>query len=78
MHGRAGILHDSFELITSASRAATQSIDHLHIHLPQSSDDGLMTPWGTIQSDDPTGPRWCTAAQSDDQTVDDRVGDQVR
>lgn len=56
----AGILHDSFNIITSAGRAATQSIDHLHIHVvPRSPDDGLMTPWGTIYGDDPTAPHWC-------------------
>lgn len=60
----AGILHDSFNLITSAGRAATQSVDHLHIHVvPRTFNDGLMTPWGTIYGDDPTAPHWCRAAQ---------------
>lgn len=60
----AGILHDSFNLITSAGRAATQSIGHLHIHVvPRAVDDELMTPWGTIYGDDPTAPHWCRVAQ---------------
>lgn len=55
----AGI-HDSFNLITSAGRAATQSIDHLHIHVvPRTVDDGLMTPWGTIYGDNPAAPHLC-------------------
>jgi len=56
--------YDSFNLITSAGRAATQSIDHLHIHVvPRTVDDGLMTPWGTLYGDDPTAPHWCRRAQ---------------
>lgn len=57
-------IHDSFNLITSAGRAATQSVDHLHIHVvPRAVDDGLMTPWGTIHGDDPAAPHWCRIAQ---------------
>ena len=60
----AGI-YESFNLITSAGRAATQSIDHLHIHVvPRSADDQLMTPWGTVYGDDPTAPHWCRQAQA--------------
>lgn len=56
--------YDSFNIITSAGRAATQSIDHLHIHVvPRTPDDQLMTPWGTIYGDDPTAPHWCRQAQ---------------
>ncbi len=55
--------YDSFNLITSAGRAATQSIDHLHIHVvPRTVDDQLMTPWGTVYGDDPTAPHWCRQA----------------
>lgn len=57
-------MYDSFNLITSAGRAATQSIEHLHIHVvPRAADDKLMTPWGTIYGDDPTAPHWCRVAQ---------------
>lgn len=56
---------DSFNIITSAGRAATQSIEHLHIHVvPRSEDDQLMVPWGTIYGDDPTAPHWCRQAQA--------------
>lgn len=56
--------YNSFNIITSAGRAATQSIDHLHIHVvPRSTDDGLMVPWGTIYGDDPTAPHWCRVAR---------------
>lgn len=52
-------------LITSAGAAATQSIDHLHIHfVPRKVDDGLMTPWGTIYGDEPSAPHWCRQAQN--------------
>jgi histidine triad (HIT) family protein len=57
-------IYDSFNLITSAGRAATQSIDHLHIHVvPRAADDQLMTPWGTVYGDDPTAPHWCRVAE---------------
>lgn len=56
--------HDSANIITSMGRAATQSIDHLHIHVvPRTTDDGLMVPWGTIHGDDPQAPHWCRVAQ---------------
>lgn len=36
----------SFNLITSAGRPATQSIDHLHVHVvPRRTNDGLSLPW---------------------------------
>lgn len=49
-----------FNLITSAGRAATQSIDHLHVHyVPRSADDQLMLPWGTLYGEDPKAPHRC-------------------
>lgn len=40
---------ESFNLITSTGRAATQSVPHLHIHVvPRAEDDRLMVPWGTV------------------------------
>ncbi len=37
---------EDFNLITNAGRAATQSVDHLHIHyVPRREDDGLALPW---------------------------------
>jgi histidine triad (HIT) family protein len=36
----------SFNLITSAGRAATQTVFHLHVHLvPRHPGDGLALPW---------------------------------
>lgn len=33
-------------VITSAGRAATQTVMHLHVHIvPRDHDDGLMLPW---------------------------------
>ena len=56
--------YDSFNIITSAGRPATQSIDHLHIHVvPRTVDDQLMTPWGTIYGDEPSAPHWCRVAE---------------
>lgn len=38
--------YDSYNLITSAGTAATQSVFHLHIHVvPRYPDDGLHLPW---------------------------------
>lgn len=38
--------YDDYNLITSAGRAATQSVFHLHIHLvPRWPGDGLLLPW---------------------------------
>lgn len=57
--------HDSANLITSMGRAATQSIDHLHVHVvPRTADDQSMVPWGTVYGDDPQAPHWCRVAQS--------------
>ena len=37
---------DSYNLITSAGTAATQTIRHLHIHIvPRCEGDGLHLPW---------------------------------
>lgn len=37
---------EDFNLITSAGRAATQSVDHLHVHyVPRVEGDGLTLPW---------------------------------
>ena len=45
----AGQLGD-FNLITSRGRAATQSVDHLHIHVvPRGAGDGLVLPWTARQ-----------------------------
>lgn len=49
-----------FNLITSAGREATQSVDHLHIHyIPRAADDQLMVPWGTLHGEDPKAPHRC-------------------
>jgi len=38
-------------LITSAGRAATQTVFHLHVHVvPRYPDDGLLLPWSQQQS----------------------------
>ena len=38
--------HDDFNLITSAGRAATQTVFHLHVHyVPRHEADGLSLPW---------------------------------
>ena len=37
---------ESYNLITSAGSAATQTVGHLHIHIvPREDGDGLMLPW---------------------------------
>lgn len=55
---------ESFNIITSAGAAATQSVPHLHIHVvPRTEDDQLMVPWGTTFGDNPQAPHWCPAAQ---------------
>jgi histidine triad (HIT) family protein len=37
---------ESANFITSAGRAATQSVFHLHVHVvPRFEDDGLILPW---------------------------------
>jgi histidine triad (HIT) family protein len=49
----------SYNLITSAGAAATQSIHHLHVHfVPRRDDDGLHLPWtGQMREPQPTdGP----------------------
>jgi histidine triad (HIT) family protein len=36
----------AFNLIVNSGRAATQSIDHLHVHyVPRAEGDGLTLPW---------------------------------
>lgn len=57
--------YKEFNIITSAGKAATQSIFHLHLHLiPRTSEDGLMVPWGTIYGEDPSAPHWCNLAKT--------------
>lgn len=48
--GRHGIR--SYNLITSAGAAATQTVDHIHTHLvPRREGDGLHLPWtGQVKS----------------------------
>lgn len=42
----AAIERREFNLITSAGRAATQNVSHLHVHyVPREEDDGLLLPW---------------------------------
>ncbi len=54
----------SWNLITSMGEEATQSVQHLHIHLiPRTKDDQLMVPWGTVYGDDPKAPHWCKQAE---------------
>jgi len=37
---------EDFNLIVNAGRAATQSVDHLHVHyVPRVEGDGLTLPW---------------------------------
>jgi histidine triad (HIT) family protein len=37
---------EDFNLIVNAGRAATQSVDHLHVHyVPRAEGDGLTLPW---------------------------------
>lgn len=46
----AGQLGD-FNLITSRGPAATQTVDHLHIHvIPRSAGDGLLLPWSYTEA----------------------------
>lgn len=43
--------YESFNLITSVGKPATQSIKHLHIHIvPRTTNDGLTLPWTGQQS----------------------------
>ena len=38
--------YPSSNIITSIGRAATQSVEHLHVHIvPRAYDDGLALPW---------------------------------
>jgi len=38
--------HPAANIVTSKGRAATQSVDHLHVHVvPREADDGLPLPW---------------------------------
>lgn len=49
---------ESFNVITSAGKAATQSIFHLHWHIVRREPgDQLMVPWGT--TGDPHAPHRC-------------------
>ena len=42
----AGERGGDYNLITSKGKSATQSINHLHIHLvPRAENDGLILPW---------------------------------
>jgi len=42
----AGERGGDYNLITSKGKSATQSVNHLHIHLvPRAENDGLMLPW---------------------------------
>lgn len=46
MERAASIAVPPFNIITSAGRAATQSVFHLHLHIvPRSENDGLALPW---------------------------------
>ena len=41
-----------YNVITSAGRAATQTVMHLHFHLvPREPGDGLMLPWSDKGAD---------------------------
>lgn len=60
-----------FNLLTSAGRAATQSVFHLHIHyVPRSPSDQLMLPWGTLHGEDPTRPHFCAGMISLEQEIE--------
>lgn len=60
-------------VISSRGRAATQSIDHLHVHVvPRTETDKLMLPWGTMFGEDPTAPHWCRVAQGLQDQLDQR------
>lgn len=44
-----GFGYEDFNLITSKGREATQTVDHLHVHLvPRRKDDGLPLPWTKV------------------------------
>lgn len=43
---RLARIHASANIITSVGSAATQTVQHLHIHvIPRSEGDGLLLPW---------------------------------
>jgi histidine triad (HIT) family protein len=43
---------DSYNLITSTGREATQSVKHLHVHVvPRRDGDGLKLPWSAQKAD---------------------------
>lgn len=45
-YARDWLPNAEFNLITSSGRAATQTIDHVHVHLvPRQPGDGLLLPW---------------------------------
>jgi histidine triad (HIT) family protein len=42
----AGLMETHYNLITNVGKEATQSIEHLHVHiLPRFHGDGLQLPW---------------------------------
>ncbi|WWT39724.1 histidine triad nucleotide binding protein [Microcystis phage Mwe-JY05] len=68
----AATLEKPFNLITSAGRAATQSIFHLHVHyIPRAADDLLMLPWGTLHGENPAEPHLCRQLRSVGKLWDD-------
>lgn len=70
--GWAATLDRPFNLITSAGRAATQSIFHLHVHyVPRAENDLLMLPWGTLHGENPAEPHLCRQLRSVGKLWDD-------
>jgi histidine triad (HIT) family protein len=46
MHWAASLATPPANLITSAGEEATQTVNHLHVHIvPRRKNDGLMLPW---------------------------------
>lgn len=53
----------AFNLITSAGEYATQTVEHLHVHLvPRNKDDGLALPWTGQKSNWDKGDYWQDSA----------------
>lgn len=70
----AGHQGTPFNLITSAGRAATQSVFHLHVHyVPRAEDDGLMVPWGTAWGENPQDPHRCRGMVALQAQLDDEI-----